>query len=188
MCTRIGKKTSTTFTILGGTPCCMDVEEIEAINPKINRKNGWEEFSMDELGGKYPDWVDSIWYNPNSKIPEGLRPETIDGQKIVWIDMDEDVRMHLPKDPVAELTLGIITIHFRDWERVEVLRDFVSDKLRKKECYPNHVHFLRMIPTVFLLKKNRYKVIKNLEKLLDEKGVTSEKYRLKRNLRDVNDI
>ena len=188
MCTRIGKRTSTTFTILGGTPCCMDVEEIEAINPKISRKNGWEEFSMEELDGEYPGWIENIQHSQNGKIPKGPHPKTTGGQKIIWIDMAKGVRMHYPKDPVAEITLGKISIHFRDWWRVEVLRAFVSDKLRKKESHPNYVHFLRMIPTVFLLKKNRDKVIKKLEKLLEEKNAISEKYKLKRNLRDVYGI
>ncbi len=162
----------------------MDVEEIELINPKISRKNGWNEFSRDNLGGCFPDWVDSVLHSKNCKIPEGIHPETSDGKKIVWIDMDADVRMHFPKEPVAELAVGKITIHFRDWERVEVLKAFVADSIRKKEHYPKHIHFLRMIPTVFLLKKNRAAVIKKLDKLIEGKNSIPNVFSLKRdNLR-----
>jgi hypothetical protein len=168
MCTLVGKLTHSKLIVIGGTPCCLQVEEIQAINPKISRDNGWEEIHVDEIVADLPAWTHWTFYKEKGHLPANLPQTTPDGRRLVWIDLEEDVRMHFPEEPVAQFTYRGATIHFRDWDRVKVLRSFVADTLRRISRYPGHERFLRMIPSAFLGQTDRSKVVKKLDRLLKE--------------------
>ena len=173
MCTLIGKRTSRKLVIIGNTPCCLAVEQIEVINPKYSRDNGWEEILVDDIVGDLPEWTHWTHYQPNRRLPADLPLTTSEGQQIVWIDMDEDVRRHVPEDPIGSISHKGHTLHFRDWERVHVLHSYVCDTLRKPGSYPGNELYLRMIPAVFLGKSARKKVAIKLKKLLESRGSCS---------------
>lgn len=141
MCTFIAKVTDSRVTILRG-PCCMSVEEIQALCPKISRANGWDEYSVDE------------------GVPE--RPT-----KIV-VDLARDVLERLPISPVAELTYRKQTLHFRSKEQVRVVRSYIAATLRNARNYPPYKRYLECLPKHFLAKHDRAKVLKRLDALLAE--------------------
>lgn len=167
MCTLVGKHTPGKLVVIANTPCCIAVEEIEALNPKYSRANGWTEIAIDEIAGDLPGWTHWTLYKSNGRLPPGLPLTTDDGRRLVWIDLDEDVCRHFPDDPVAALTYRGTTIHFRTREHLTTLRDFVQEKLRNPAAYEGFERYLQMIPTRFLRATDRTKVVKQLDKLLE---------------------
>ena len=143
------------------------MEEIQEINPKYSRLNGCEEIPIDEIIADLPEWTHCTYYKENGHLPSNLPLSTEDGRRLVWLDLEEDVRMHFPSDPVATLSYRSVVIHFRSWDHLKTLRASIEDKLRNVNSYPGYERYLQMIPTRFLRARDRSKVIKLLDRLLE---------------------
>lgn len=175
MCTLVGKKTSSKVVVIVNTPCCLFVEDLEAINPKISRKNGWEEIAAGAgTGVDLPEWARLTFYKENGNLPKEVLTTRPDGKRLVRLELEEAVQLRYPVKPVATFTYRGRTLHFWDWNRVRALLSYVSDNLRKVSNYPEQERFLKMVPTTFLRAPDRPKVIKKLRKLLEENGELHE--------------
>ncbi|MEI6807990.1 MAG: hypothetical protein WCN95_04650 [bacterium] len=138
MCTLIAKVTKNTVTILDG-PCCMSVEDIAVLCPKISRKNGWKEYGVDT----YPQ-----------------------RQKTVRISLDDDVLSRHPVAPIAVFSYRKGLLHFRSVDQIRIVRSYIADTLRSPRKYPGHERYLMTLPKPFLGSHDRPKVLKRMDKLL----------------------
>ncbi len=163
MCTFIGKVTARRIVLIQGTPCCLRVEDIQAINPKISRANGWEELPIDVGGWNWPEWTHWTLHKKDGRLPHNLPRTRDDGRKVAWLDLSEDIQRHIPSHPVAALTYRRRTIHFWNWDTLRVLRAYVADSQRKPQKYPGYERYLSVVPKEFLRAHDRPKVLKKLD-------------------------
>jgi len=151
MCTQIAKVTKNRITIIDG-PCCMTVEDIEEVCPKISRKNGWQEYNV---GGQ----------------PFGL--------KNIHISLDDDILARFPVEPVATLTYRGQVLHFRIVNQIRVVRSYIADLIRDPRKYSGYRNYLMALPSAFLGRHDRHKVTKRIDKILnnlsDKIGPTADK-------------
>lgn len=145
MCSIIAKVTPTRVVILDG-PCCMRVEDIERLCPKISRANGWGEYYLTEV----------------PRRPNEYR-----------ISLAGDIAARLEGSPVVTFIYRGATLHFRNAAQLHVVRNYIADKLRKPRRYSGYERYLRALPAKVLASRARRQVLSRLDALLAKQPATS---------------
>ncbi|MGV3524794.1 MAG: hypothetical protein ACO1RX_11230 [Candidatus Sericytochromatia bacterium] len=166
MCTWIAKETDEHLTVLRGPTCCLPVEALEAIHPKISRANGWNEIYVGRFDTVLPPWTGWLTSEQKQYLPAELRARTEDGKKLIFLDIEDDLLALLPAAPIAELDYRGTLLHFAERGHIVALRDFIASGARQAEGFGSYARYLQHLPKGILGKADRPKVVRRLEKLL----------------------
>ncbi len=146
MCTWVSKVRGNKVLRLKGIHCCMSVEVVEAVAPKICRANGWRELSVDAAPG----------------------------ENEVWVALKDDAVCLLNRiQPAGVLEFRGRTVHFIDRERIAATQAYIAARDRRTADFPSHQEFLENLPAEFLKASARKRVVGLLDRVLSQAGVTN---------------